>query len=266
MGQGYETLTEEDAQKVRGANPDSHKDDLFHAIERGEYPSWKVCLQIMTDEQAKKMDFDIFDLTKVWSHKEFPLIEVGEMTLNRNPQNYFAEVEQLALSPGNLVPGIGASPDPMLQIRLIAYTDAANYRLGVNHYQLPVNAPVCPVSHKKYRDGLMNPSANSGGHPNYQPNSMDKYPTFKEGSWEPPLPLDQAVVQRKRQGQPDDVYFQPRALFQMFEKDHKERVYKNVAGTMKGIKQEIIERQLEVFGKVDAELEQGIRVALEQEA
>eukprot|EP00045_Choanoeca_perplexa_P017732 m.264044 g.264044 ORF g.264044 m.264044 type:complete len:496 (+) comp17617_c0_seq1:39-1526(+) len=260
--QGYETLMEDEAMKLRGENPDSSQQDLFESIQNKDFPKWQVCIQVMTDKQAQEFKFDPFDLTKVWSHQDFPLIEVGEFELNRNPDNYFADIEQLAIHPGNLPPGLGASPDPVLQIRMIAYTDAANYRIGVNHAQLPVNRPKCPVAHNVYQDGTMNATANNGGEANYNPNSFET-PQDMDQEQDPPLELH-GDARKYATGKPDDIYEQPRALFQLLGEDEQHRMYSNIAGKLAGIKQEIIDRQLDIFDHVDEELGRGVRKAMEQ--
>ena len=161
--QGIENLTDQEAEAVVGKDRESHQRDLYENIENGNFPKWKMYIQVMTEEQANNMPYNPFDLTKVWYKKDFPLIEVGEWELNRNPENYFAEVEQAAFTPANVVPGISFSPDKMLQGRLFSYGDAQRYRLGVNHHQIPVNQPKCPV-HSFHRDGAMRVDGNHGKH------------------------------------------------------------------------------------------------------
>ena len=183
--QGIKNLTDAEAESVVAKDRESHQRDLFESIARGEFPRWKMFIQVMTEDQAKKMPYNPFDLTKVWYHGDFPLLEVGYFELNRNPENYFAEVEQAAFNPANVVPGIGFSPDKMLQGRLFSYGDAQRYRLGVNHHQIPVNAPRCPVN-SYHRDGQMRVNNNAGSTIGYEPNSYGEWqeqPDFKE----PPL-------------------------------------------------------------------------------
>ncbi|HET8930147.1 MAG TPA: catalase, partial [Acidimicrobiales bacterium] len=168
--QGIENLTDSEAGEVIALDRESSQRDLFEAIERGEFPKWKLCVQVMPEADAADYRFHPFDLTKVWSKKDYPLIEVGEWELNRNAENYFADVEQAAFTPANVVPGIGFSPDKMLQGRLFSYGDAQRYRLGVNHHEIPVNAPRCPV-HSFHRDGAMRTDGNLGGTLHYEPNS-----------------------------------------------------------------------------------------------
>ena len=185
--QGHAHLTDAESAALIGADRESHQRDLFESIERGDYPKWRFCVQTMTEEQAEKAAFNPFDLTKVWPQGDYPLVEVGVLELNRNPENYFAEVEQSGFSPANVVPGIGHSPDKMLQFRIFSYADAHRYRLGVNHDALPVNRPRCAVN-GYHRDGTMRFDDNGGGAVNYEPNSFGgpvEDPSYKE----PPLPI-----------------------------------------------------------------------------
>ena len=180
--QGIKNLSDEEARKIVGMDRESSQRDLFDAIDKKDFPKWKMFVQIMTEEEAKTYRFHPFDLTKVWSKKDFPLIPVGEFELNRNPENYFQDVEQAAFNPLNVVPGIGFSPDKMLQGRLFSYGDAQRYRLGVNHYQIPVNKPTCPY-HSNHRDGTMRVDGNHGGTLHYNPNSYGEWqeqPEFKD--------------------------------------------------------------------------------------
>ncbi|MDQ7842076.1 MAG: catalase, partial [bacterium] len=170
--QGIQNFTGEEAERMRGIDPDFATRDLHEAISKGEFPSWRLEVQIMTPDQAKNYRFDPFDITKVWPHADFPPIEVGRLVLNRNPENYFAEVEQAAFSPGNFVPGIGPSPDKMLQGRLFSYHDTHRHRLGPNYHLLPVNAPKAAQVRSYQRDGAMRFDSNGGGGPNYWPNSF----------------------------------------------------------------------------------------------
>src|SRR5664279_2225751 len=186
--QGIRNLSAEEAETLKGKNADYATQDLFYSIEQGEYPQWRMSIQVMTDEQAEQFPYNPFDLTKVWPHGDFPLIDVGILELNRNPQNYFAEVEQAAFAPANILDGIGFSPDKMLQARIMAYTDAHRYRLGVNFETLPVNRPQSPVNNYQ-RDGFMRNDGNYGGQPNYEPNSFGG-PTQNPAYTEPPFPVD----------------------------------------------------------------------------
>ncbi len=180
--QGIKNLTDEEAANIIANDRESHQKDLFEAIEKGDNPKWKLFIQVMTESEAKKYPFNPFDLTKVWSKKDHPLIEVGVLELNRNPENYFQDVEQAAFNPASIVPGISFSPDRMLQGRLFSYGDAHRYRLGVNHHQIPVNKPKCPTTHY-HRDGSMRVDGNFGGTLGYEPNSYNTWqeqPSYKE--------------------------------------------------------------------------------------
>ncbi|RYH02950.1 MAG: catalase, partial [Alphaproteobacteria bacterium] len=172
--QGIENLTDDEAAKVVAGDRESNQRDLYEAIERGEFPKWKMYIQVMPEKDAETYPVHPFDLTKVWYKSDYPLIEVGEFELNRNSENFFLDVEQSAFAPSNLVPGIGVSPDKMLQSRLFAYSDAQRYRLGVNHHQIPVNAPRCPAF-SNHRDGQGRVDANYGSLPHYQPNSFGQW-------------------------------------------------------------------------------------------
>ena len=172
--QGIQNLTNAEATEIIGKDRESNQRDLFNSIDKGDFPRWKLKVQIMPEADAKTYRFDAFDLTKVWPHGDYPLIDVGVMELNRNPENYFADVEQAAFNPANVVPGIGFSPDKMLQGRLFSYGDAQRYRLGVNHYQIPVNTPKCPF-HNFHRDGAMRVDGNEGSTIHYEPNSYGQW-------------------------------------------------------------------------------------------
>ncbi len=189
--QGIKNLTDAEAEAVIAKDRESNQRDLFNAIEREDFPRWKMFIQVMTEEQALNMPYNPYDLTKVWYHGEFPLIEVGYFELNRNPENFFAEIEQAAFNPASVVPGIGFSPDKMLQGRLFSYGDAQRYRLGVNHNQIPVNAPKCPF-HSYHRDGQMRVDNNSGRDLSYEPNSYGEWQEQPEHK-EPALPINGAA-------------------------------------------------------------------------
>lgn len=170
--QGIKNLTAQESEKLSGSDPDHATRDLYEAIKRGEYPSWTLEMQIMTQEQAKDFPWDIFDITKIWPHKDVPPVKVGKLVLNRNPVNYFAEVEQSAFCPGNVVPGIALSPDRMLQGRVFSYHDTHIHRLGANYHLIPVNAPKFAPEKSYQRDGTMRTDNNGGSGPNYWPNSF----------------------------------------------------------------------------------------------
>jgi catalase len=259
--QGHHTMTNGDAEKVIGKSRESYQEDLFNSIERGEYPRWTLYVQVMETSEAERLAFNPFDLTKVWPHKDFPLIEVGTLELNRNPQNYFAEIEQLALSPSNIVPGIGLSPDRVLQARVFSYADAHRYRLGTHYESLPVNAPKCPVHHY-HKDGSMNFFGNRTGNPDayYEPNSMSgpvEHPEFRS----PSLPLEGDADRFDHQLENDD-YLQPGNLFRLFDEDHKRRLAANIAESMTGVPKYIIERQLVHFDRADLQYGELVREAL----
>ena len=235
--QGIETLTDEEAEKITGKDREAHQRDLYESIEKGDYPRWKMFIQVMTEEQALKMPYNPFDLTKVWYKKDFPLIEVGYLELNRNPENYFAEVEQSAFNPANIVPGIGFSPDKMLQGRLFSYGDAQRYRLGVNHNQIPVNAPRCPFN-SYHRDGQMRVNNNAGSTLGYEPNSYGKWqeqPEYKE----PPLALNGAADHWNFREDDNDYYTQPGKLFRLMSPEQKKVLFENTARSMGDIPKEI---------------------------
>lgn len=257
--QGHKFYTNEEAAKVVGENRESSQQDLYEAIERGEFPRWNVQVQIMPEADAHKHNY-AFDLTKVWPHKDYPMIEVGVLELNQNPINYFAEVEQAAFAPSNIVPGIGFSPDRMLQGRLFSYQDAQRYRLGVNHHQIPVNAPKCPY-HTTHRDGAMRVDNNGGTHPNYAPNRFDTYvPTHQQ---EPALELERSAAHFNFREYDEDYYTQPAALYNLFDADQKARVAANFAAGLAGVTEPaIVERQLALFDKVSKELADAIRANL----
>ena len=258
--QGIDYLTDEEAAHLVGGDRESHQRDLFNAIERGEFPKWKFCAQIMPDADAQKTSYNPFDLTKVWPHSEYPLIEAGVLELNRNPENYFAEVEQSGFSPANIISGIGHSPDKMLQFRIFSYADAHRYRLGVNYEDLPVNRPQCPV-HSYHRDGAMRCDGNSGGAVNYEPNSRggpSEQPTVKE----PPLAINgDAARYDHRKG--NDDYTQPGNLFRLMDKDQQQRLCENIARSMQSVDKDIIERQLAHFDQADSAYGAGVRKALQ---
>ena len=258
--QGIETLTDEEAEKITGKDREAHQRDLYESIEKGDYPRWKMFIQVMTEEQALKMPYNPFDLTKVWYKKDFPLIEVGYLELNRNPENYFAEVEQSAFNPANIVPGIGFSPDKMLQGRLFSYGDAQRYRLGVNHNQIPVNAPRCPFN-SYHRDGQMRVNNNAGSTLGYEPNSYGKWqeqPEYKE----PPLVLNGAADHWNFREDDNDYYTQPGKLFRLMSPEQKKVLFENTARSMGDIPKEIKLRHISNCYKADPEYGQGLAEVL----
>lgn len=227
--QGIRNLTDQEAEALVGKDRESHQRDLYESIERGDYPKWTLFIQVMPEKDAATCPYNPFDLTKVWSHKDYPLIEVGVMELNRNPENYFAEVEQAAFNPANIVPGIGFSPDKMLQGRLFSYGDAQRYRLGVNHHLIPVNRARCPF-HSFHRDGAMRVDGNHGSTLGYEPNSYGEWqeqPTFAE----PPLSLEGAADHWNHR-EDDDYYTQPGRLFRLMTPAQQQVLFENTARAM----------------------------------
>ncbi len=264
--QGNKTLTAAEAEKLKSRDPDYAQRDLVESIEKGDFPKWALKIQIMTEEQAAGFKWNPFDVTKVWPHSEFPLIDAGVMELNEVPANYHADVEQSAFAPSHTVDGIGLSPDRLLQGRIFAYPDAHRYRLGANYEQIPVNRPVSPVHHHQ-RDGAMNVDGNGGDSPNYFPNSFDEIEADK-GYKEPPLKLDSDVADTwDRNENDDDFYTQPGILFRnVMSEEERKNTIDNIVGAMSGItgqkREEIIRRQLNHFHKADAELAQKVAKGL----
>lgn len=254
--QGVKNMDVELAAKIAGDNPDYHTEDLFNAIANGDFPAWRLYVQIMPLEDADTYRFDPFDVTKVWSHKDYPLIEVGRMVLDRNPDNYFAEVEQATFSPGNFVPGIEASPDKMLQGRLFAYSDAHRYRVGPNHNQLPINRPQCPVHHNQ-RDGAMAYGNNGGSSVYYEPNSFGGPTESPEHRTTPFEVTGQAAGVAYDH---NDHYTQPGDLYRLLSEDERTRLVRNIVGAMRPVEREDIKlRQIGHFYKADPEF--GTRIA-----
>lgn len=258
--QGIKNLTDQEAEAIIAKDRESHQRDLFESIAKGDFPKWTMYIQLMTDEQAKNHKHNPFDLTKIWSHKEFPLIEVGVLELNRNPENYFAEVEQAAFNPASVVPGIGFSPDKMLQGRLFSYGDAQRYRLGVNHNLIPVNKPRCPF-HSFHRDGQMRVDDNYGATLGYQPNSYGEWleqPEFKE----PPLALSGAADHWNHHDDDDDYYSQAGDLFRLMKPEQQQALFDNTARAMGDIPKEIKVCHIRHCLKADEAYGKGIAKAL----
>lgn len=252
--QGIKNLTQAEANRLAGEDPDSHQRDLREAIERGDFPSWTVQVQIMPAADAATYRFNPFDLTKVWPHSDYPLQRVGRLVLDRNPDNVFAEVEQAAFSPNNFVPGIGPSPDKMLQGRLFAYADAHRYRLGVNHTQLPVNAPRTAVVDNYGRDGIHATRNGSRHDKNYEPNSYAG-PAQTDAALAAPLAIHgwtgthEAPAHAK-----DDDFFQAGELFRLMSEDEKGRLVANIAGGLSQVtRDDVIEKNLAHFHAADAD-------------
>jgi catalase len=257
--QGIKNFNREGADDMRGKDPDHAQRDLFEAIKNGDFPKWRVCVQIMPEKAAETYHINPFDLTKVWPHGDYPLIEVGELVLDRNPENYFAEVEQAAFDPKNIVPGMGYSPDKMLQARLISYPDAHRYRLGVNYDSLPVNKPQCPF-HTYNRDGAMRFDGNSGASVNYEPNSFGG-PTQDPAFRERPRPVS-GTVDRHNHRLDGDYYTQPGNLFRLMQPDARERLISNIAASLKHAPQRIEELQVQHFFQADPAYGAGVANAL----
>jgi catalase len=257
--QGHAHFTDAEAAEAVGQNRETSQADLFHAIANGNFPRWRFAVQIMTDAQAQTFRFNPFDLTKVWSHKDYPLIDVGVLELNRNPRNYHAEVEQAAFSPANVVPGIGHSPDKVLQSRIFSYADAHRYRIGANYQALPVNAPRCPVFNYQ-RDGAMRFDANGGTGPNYEPNSFGgpkECPAFAE----PALPLEGDADRFNHRAGNDD-YTQPGDLFRLMTPEQQGRLCSNIARHMASVPRDIQLRQICHFFRADPAYGIGVARAL----
>ncbi len=258
--QGIENLTNEEAIALIGRDRESHQRDLYEAIERGDFPRWKLKIQIMTEAQADACPFNPFDLTKVWPHGDYPLMDVGVLELNRNPANYYAEVEQVAFNPANVAPGIGFSPDRMLQGRLFSYGDAQRYRLGVNHYQIPVNKPRCPF-HNYHRDGQMRVDGNEGSTLHYFPNSYGQWEESRQYA-EPPLQLQGDAYHYDFREDDDDYYTQPGNLFRLMTPEKQQLLFKNTAAEVGSAERFIQERHIANCYKADPNYGRGVAAAL----
>ncbi|MGB0468915.1 MAG: catalase [Pontibacterium sp.] len=257
--QGISNLTDAEAEALIGKDRESHQRDLYESLEAGEFPKWTMYVQVMPESEAATVAYNPFDLTKIWPHKDYPLIEVGVMELNRNPENFFAEVEQSAFNPASIVPGIGFSPDKMLQGRLFSYGDAQRYRLGVNHHLIPVNAARCPV-HSYHRDGAMRVDDNHADTLGYEPNS--------EGEWqdqpdyrEPPLDLNGAADHWNHR-EDSDYYSQPGALFRLMTAAQQQVLFENTARSIGEAPRAIQIRHINHCLKADPAYGQGIADAL----
>jgi catalase len=256
--QGIKTLDDEEAARIIGQDRESHQRDLHESIARGDFPKWRFLIQVMTREQAGSFRWNPFDLTKVWPHAEFPLIEVGVLELNRNPENYFSEVEQSAFKPSALVPGIGPSPDKMLQARLMSYADAHLHRVGTNWQQLPVNRPRCQVANY-IRDGALATAETYGSNPNYWPNSIAGAPEPADNYKDPAWKLGEVAADRFDSTADHDDYTQAGNLYRMFDQAHRERLARRIAGALGQAGKEIQQRQLAHFVRADQDY--GRRVA-----
>ncbi|MDR1008204.1 MAG: catalase [Campylobacteraceae bacterium] len=257
--QGIQNLTNKEAEAVIAKDRESNQRDLFESIEKKDFPRWKFQIQIMSEEEAKKVDFNPFDLTKVWSHKEYPLIDVGELVLNENPKNYFNEIEQSSFSPSNVVPGISFSPDKMLQARIFSYADAHRYRVGTYYESLPVNRPIVDVN-TYYLDGSLNHEMKEPTDAYYEPNSFGGFVEDKS-VLEPPLELD-GYANRYDHREDNDDFSQARALFNLMSSEQKKQLFSNIAESMSGVPREIVNRQIALFEKVDSLYANGVKNAL----
>lgn len=257
--QGIKNLTDGEAESMIGKCRESHQRDLYDSIEQKNFPRWTMFVQIMPEKDAATCPYNPFDLTKVWFHKDYPLIEVGVLELNKNPENYFAEVEQAAFNPANIVPGIGFSPDKMLQGRLFSYGDAQRYRLGVNHHLIPVNAARCPF-HSYHRDGAMRVDGNHGSTLGYEPNSYGEWQDQPDFS-EPPLSLEGAADHWNHR-EDEDYYSQPGLLFNLMNTEQKEDLFANTARAIGDAPKEIQMRHIENCTKADPAYGKGVADAL----
>jgi catalase len=257
--QGIRTWTNREANEIIAEDRESAQRDLFDAIERGEYPRWRMCVQIMPELDAEKTPYNPFDITKVWPHADYPLIDVGVLELNRNAAHYFAEIEQSSFSPSNIVPGIGFSPDKMLQGRIFAYADAHRYRVGTHYEMLPVNKPRAQVN-TYHADGAMRFDAPRGTDHYYEPNSFGG-PVEAPSAKEPPLRIHgDADHYNHREG--NDDHTQPGNLFRLMSPDQQQRLFNNIAGAMQGVPRFIIDRQLEHFRRADPAYGAGVEAAI----
>ncbi|PRM90511.1 catalase [Aliarcobacter cryaerophilus] len=257
--QGIETITNKEAEAIVGNDRESNQRDLFENIEKGNFPKWSFEIQIMSDEQAKKCSFNPFDLTKVWPHGDYPMIKVGTMTLNENPKNYFAQVEQASFSPSNIVPGISYSPDKMLQARIFSYPDAQRYRVGTHYEDLPVNRPIVEVNTYNL-DGSMNYKVKEPTKAFYEPNSFDG-PIEDASYLEPDLDL-QGAASRYDHRVGNDDFSQVRALFNLMSQNQKEQLFSNIKDAMDTVPRNIVDRQIALFEQVHPEYANGVKKAL----
>ncbi|MBC3776572.1 catalase [Pseudomonas sp. SWRI99] len=259
--QGIANLTDQQAATLVGTDRESAQRDLYTSIEQGQFPQWKLFIQVMPEADAATYPINPFDLTKVWPHQDYPLLEVGLLELNRNPDNYFADVEQAAFNPANVVPGISFSPDKMLQARLFSYGDAQRYRVGVNHHQIAVNAPRCPVN-SFHRDGQMRTDANAASTLGYEPNSYGEWveqPDFRE----PPLALHGSAGHWDHR-EDTDYFSQPGALFRLMSSEQQNALFDNTARAIKGASAQSIQRHIEHCTQADPAYGAGVALAIER--
>ncbi|NWN91787.1 catalase [Marinobacter adhaerens] len=258
--QGIKNLTDQEAAEVVGKDRESSQRDLYEAIENGDFPRWTMYVQVMPEADAAKVPYHPFDLTKIWPKGDYPLIEVGYFELNKNPENYFADVEQAAFNPAHIVPGIGFSPDRMLQGRLFSYGDAQRYRLGVNHAQIPVNKPRCPV-HSYHRDGAMRVDGNQGSRLHYEPNSYGEWQEQPDFS-EPPLALEGAADRFDFWETEPDYFTQPGNLFRLLSAEEQQVLFENTARNMEGVPDDIKLRHIGHCAKADPAYGEGVARAM----
>lgn len=257
--QGIRNLTDAQAADLIGRDRESSQRDLYDNIAKGDFPRWTLFIQVMPEKEAGGYHLNPFDLTKVWPHGDYPMIEVGVLELNRNPENFFAEVEQAAFTPANVVPGIGFSPDRMLQARLFSYGDAQRYRLGVNHHQIPVNAPRCPF-HSYHRDGAMRVDGNHGGVTGNEPNNSGEWaeqPDFRE----PPLSLEGAADHWNHR-EDTDYFSQPGALFRLMTPEQQQALFDNTARAIAGVTPDVQARHIDHCTQADPAYGAGVAAAI----
>lgn len=257
--QGIKNITDQESEAIVAKDRESHQRDLLESIDNKNFPKWDMKIQVMTKEQANKCSFNPFDLTKVWSHKDYPLIDVGVLELNRNPENYFADVEQAAFNPANVVPGIGFSHDKMLQGRLFSYGDAQRYRLGVNHNLIPVNKAKCPVT-GYHRDGQMRTDGNYGATLGYEPSSSGEWEEQSQHK-EPPLELEGAADHWNHR-EDDDYYTQVKDLFNIMSKEQQQVLFENTARNMGDAPKKIKIKHINNCLKADKAYGEGIANAV----
>jgi catalase len=257
--QGIANYTDAEAAQVIAQDRESAQRDLVENIDNGNFPKWRFCIQVMPEADAANYRYNPFDVTKVWPYKDYPLIEVGTIELNHNADNYFADVEQSAFTPANVVPGIGVSPDRLLQGRLFSYGDTQRYRLGINHHQIPVNASRAPAQRSFHRDGAMRTDGNLGRAANYEPN---RYGDFVQDPNAAELPLAAGAVDRYDHRDDDDYYSQPAALFRLFDAAQRERLFDNIARHISGVPNDIVASQVEHFRRIDPVYAQGVVAAI----
>ena len=266
--QGIENFTADEAIRMAGENPDYSTMDLFKAIDKGDYPSWTMHVQVMPEAEAAEYDWHPFDLTKVWRHADYPLRKVGTFQLNRNPDNYFQDVEQAAFNVSNLIEGIGVSPDRMLQNRVLSYADAHRYRIGTNYHQVPVNRPRCPVA-TYHRDGSMRVDGNGGGSVDYEPNTMggplpgDKHEPARTA--EPPMPAHgDGARYDEFPGDERDFFGQPRIFWnEVLDEGGRDRLCEAISNSMADSPERIREPVLKQFEQVSPDFRSGVEAKLD---